>query len=108
MGNISKIMEFIKNNLPILVTATIAAVSGIFNIYQYNKNRNLKKYDAEKNLKKRRADLKKLNDDHSNPFLKPILLDEIIRERNEFDHKKSKLEAEIEYLKKILKIKHDD
>lgn len=98
-------MEFIKNNLAILITATIALTSGIFNIYQYFENKKLKKYATEKDLKRRRASLEKLRNDHRSNSWMLSRLGEKEQEKNEFICREKQILAEIEYLEKVLKIK---
>lgn len=101
-------MDFIKNYLSILTTIVALIISGIFNIYQFLENKRLKKYATEKDLKRREASLDKLRDDYSNNkkynFALSIL-GEDERKENEFKYRERCLVAEIEYLKKILKIK---
>jgi len=96
-------MEFLKNNLAIIISTTIAITSACFNVYQYFENRLLKKYGTEKDLKRRKASLEKLQNDHGNPFMKPIYLGEIAKEQSDFKYREKCLKAEIEYLEKILK-----
>jgi hypothetical protein len=95
-------MEFVKNNLAILVTASIAVISWIFNIYQYRENKLLKKYGTEKDLKRRKASLEKLRNEHRSNSWMLVKLGEKEKEKNEFICREKELLAEIEYLEKIL------
>jgi hypothetical protein len=102
MGNISKNMEIVKDNLAILLTASIAIVSGIFNAYQYFKNKKFKRYGTEKDLKRRKASLEKLQNEHRSNSWMLVKLGEKEKEKNEFICREKELMAEIEYLEKIL------
>ena len=102
MRDVSKIMEFTKNNLAIL----IAIISSCFNFYQYFENKKLKKYSTEKNLKQKQASLEKLYNDYKNYKANNLglpIIGEKEKKENEFKHRKKCLIAEIECLKKILK-----
>ncbi len=106
------IIEFIKNNLAIFISTSIAILGAIFNFYQYLLNRKLKKYSAEKDLKQKNAELVKLIDNHYQNsagtvnFYGSASFSDFQKEENKFYYEKSCLEVEIEYLEKILKIKN--
>ncbi|MFH0907102.1 MAG: hypothetical protein ABIC36_02675 [bacterium] len=99
------IMEFIKNNL----TTGLLFLSAIFNLYQYLLNRKLKKYSTKKKLKQRKAELEKLESDYFLSFGSAwgsFYGSDAKKEENEFNYKKSWIEAEIGYLEEILKMKN--
>lgn len=105
-------MDFIKNNLSILTTILALIISGIFNFYQYFENRKFKKYAREKDLKRREASLERLRNDYKNykafESYKPVgLMGKNKKKENEVRHREKEILAEIEYLKKILKIKNN-
>lgn len=101
-------MEFIKNNLAFLVSTIIAVINGGFYLYQLSENKKLKKYATERDLKQRQADLEKLHSDQHGIYDMPVFFGEKEKKQSEFNHKKKHLEADVEYLKKVLKIKKDD
>lgn len=97
-------MDFIKSNLTVFVSVIAVFVSACFNAYQYFENRQLKKYSTEKDLKKKKADLEKLINDYKHKQYEMLIFPkDSIKRKNDFNHKKKHLEAEIEYLEKILK-----
>lgn len=96
-------MEFIKNNLAILITAAIAIASGIFNLHLYYENKRLKNYATEKDLKRRKASLEKLRNEHRSNSWLLVKMGEKEEEKNNFIYREKCIMAEIEYLEKILK-----
>ena len=95
-------MEFVRNNLEIIVSFIIAVVSACFNVYQYFENKRLKQYGTEKDLKRRRASLEKLRNRHQSNSWLLTRLGEKEEEKHEFICREKELLAEIEYLEKIL------
>lgn len=87
-------------------------VLGVSAVCLYFENRKLKKYDAEKDLKRREASLEKLIADYKNysgdllaRFGAGVGAGEEEKKESEFKYREKCLNAEIEYLEKVLKIK---
>lgn len=100
-------MEFLNNNLAIIISA-ITIISGCFNFYQYIENRKLKRFATEKDLKRREASLERLQNNYESKKANSLGLNmpgEEEKEENEFICRKKEIEAEIEYLEKVLKKK---
>lgn len=96
-------MQFIRDNLPFFISTGLAILSGVFNFYQYGKNKEFKKYASEKELRIKIAELKnekgKYEDsltDYSN------FGNDRLKLEREYEFKTEKIKSEIEYLEKIL------
>lgn len=85
-------------------------IQAILLLYFYLENRKLKEFETEKKLTIKKAELAKLLNDHYQNlvgvdiYLQNVSFSDRQKEENNFDYKKICLEAEVEYLEKILKI----
>lgn len=95
-----------------MISKILNIILAVVTAYFYFENKKLKKYNTEKELIMKKAELLKLNKDHLEITVGAGAYDykksmfDMSKEENEYYYRISCLEAEIEYLEKILKDKN--